>query len=254
MRGVFRRQPDDITESYTVSHQGRGVDYVEGFEVPPLRALMWRLEQSVLAELLPGTGAQSVLDFACGTGRISGVLSRELPGADIVGIDVAESMLAVARERVPGVIFVGSDGRALGSVVPDGTMDLVTAFRFFPNADPELRLSVTEAIAAVVRPGGYVLFNNHRNFWSSSYLVRRLRRTSPAPGARNSELVGPFLERGFTVAARRSLGVLPQSDEQLYLLPDRWAPRVEAFNRRQLSRLHTGGTNTIWLLRKDGTG
>ena len=130
-------------------------------------------------------------------------------------------MLAVARERVPGVIFVGSDGRELGSVVPDASMDLVTAFRFFPNADPALRRSVTEAIAAVVRPGGHVLFNNHRNFWSSSYLARRLRRASPAPGARNADLVGPFLEQGFTVVARHSLGVLPQSDEQPVPAPGR---------------------------------
>lgn len=251
MRGVFRREPDDITENYTASHQGRGVDYIEGFEVPPLRALMWQLEQSLLAELLPGTGAQTVLDFACGTGRISGVLSRELPRADIVGLDVAESMLEVARESVPGVSFVGTDGRALRTVVPDATMDLVTAFRFFPNADAELRASVTDAIARVVRPGGYVLFNNHRNFWSPSYLARRLRQASPAPGARNSDLVGPFLERGFSVVARHSLGVLPQSDERLYVLPDRWAPRLERFNGQRLSRWHALGTNTIWLLRKD---
>ena len=32
-------------------------------------------------------------------------------------------------------------------------------------------------------------------------------------------MVGPFLERGFTVVARRSLGVLPQTDERMYVGP-----------------------------------
>ena len=253
MKSAFRRRPDALPGNYTESHQGRGVDYDESFEELPLRSLMWRLEQTVLAELLAGLGAHSVLDFACGTGRITDLLASELPSARVVGVDVAESMLAVARERVPGATFVRSDGRDLRGVAGDGTIDLVTAFRFFPNADPGLRVSAADAIAAAVRPGGHVLINNHRNFWSPSYLARRLRSSSPAEGARNAEMVDPFLARGFTVVGRRSLGVLPQSDERLYLLPDGLAPAVEGFNQRRLSHRHTLGTNTIWLMRKDGS-
>jgi hypothetical protein len=159
-------------------------------------------------------------------------------------------MLEVARGRVPGAAFVELDGRALTSVVPAGSVDLATAFRFFPNADPELRRTTVDALAAVLRPGGHLLLNNHRNFWSSSYVVRRARSGRDAPGATNRSIVGPFLDRGFTVVARRSLGVLPQSDERSYVAPVATAVRVERANARHLSARHTAGTNTIWLLRK----
>ncbi len=250
MRTLLRLTPDPRAP-YTDSHQGRGADYAHEYETPPMRALMWQLERSVLAELLARTRARSVVDFACGTGRVTGLLAERLPDADVTGVDVAESMLEIAREEVPGVRFVHVDGRDLARVVPDGTVDLMTAFRFFANADAELRDGAAEAIAAAVRPGGYVLLNNHRNFWSPSYLARRVRPSAPAEGARNNDVLAPFLDRGFRVVARHSLGVLPQSDEQVYLLPDRVAPRFEWANLRRLSHRHTAGTNTVWLLQKD---
>lgn len=250
MSSLFRRVPDP-TENYTASHQGRGVDYDEGFETLPLRTLMWRLEQQVLREFIGKLDLRTVLDFACGTGRITEFLASELSDADVRGIDVAESMLGVARERVPTATFAHSDGRDLASTYPPCSFDLVTAFRFFPNADPVLRADSVAAIAAVLAPGGHLIFNNHRNFWSPSYLARRLRRSAPAEGARNSDLLQPWLDLGFSVVARRSMGVLPQSDEHLYLLSDRVADRVETAIARRTGRRHSAGTNTIWLLRKD---
>lgn len=248
-RPALARRVPDQTQNYTESHVGRGADYDDGFASLPVRSLMWEMEQEVLHDLVARTGARSVLDFACGTGRITEVLARELPDADVVGVDVAASMLAVAQTRVPTARFLNADGTDLGALVPDGTVDLVSAFRFFPNADPPLRAAATAAITTAVRPGGFVVLNNHRNFWSSSYVARRLRPGADAPGALNSQVVDPFLERGFTVVERRSLGVLPQSDERMYVGPQRLALRLERRLRR-LARSHTAGTNTIWLLRK----
>jgi SAM-dependent methyltransferase len=249
MHSLLRRRPEPTTD-YTASHVGRGGDYDEGFATAPLRALMWEMEQVVLHDLLTSVEAASVLDLACGTGRITDRLVHELPDAWVTGVDVAASMLEVARRRVPGATFVELDGRELTSVVPAGSVDLATAFRFFPNADPALRRSSVEALDAVLRPGGHLLLNNHRNFWSSSYVVRRARSGRDAPGATNRSIVGPFLDRGFSVVGRRSLGVLPQSDERSYVCPLPTAVRLERANQRTLAARHTAGTNTVWLLRK----
>jgi predicted TPR repeat methyltransferase len=249
---IFRRTPDMETRNYTASHEGRGVDYDERFQQLPMRATMWDMEQSILSHLAVGIGAATVLDLACGTGRISRVLRDTLPAADIIGVDVAESMLSVARERVPDASFIRTDIRTLGKVVPDASVDLVAAFRFFPNADPDLRAVAVRAIASVVRPGGHLIFNNHRNFWSPSYLARRLPRAASAPGASNGSLVAPLVEHGFKVVKHRSLGLLPHSDAAPYIVPERWAIRLERLNADHLSAMHTAGSNTVWLMQKCG--
>lgn len=250
MPSILRRTPD-ATEAYTESHLGRGADYDESFEDYQVRATLWDHEQEVLRDLLSRTGATSVLDVACGTGRITEVLARDLPGATVLGIDVAESMLARARERVPTARFECLDLRQLLETVPAGSVDLATAFRFFPNADPALRAAGVEAMSAVVRPGGFVLLNNHRNFWSPSYVARRVRGGSEAPGALNRDLLDPFRVRGFSVVARRSLAVLPHSETRTIGVPEAWAQRFERFNLRRLSARHSAGTDTIWLLQKE---
>ena len=246
---IWRRRPD-VTQDYSSSHVGRGTDYDESFAEMPLRSLMSTMEESAIGELARLTEAESVLDFACGTGRIAEIVVRARPGARLVGVDIAESMLAVAKGRVPSGEWLQADVSDLHTVVADGSFDLVTAFRFFPNADPALRAAAVAAVAAAARPGGFVLLNNHRNFWSTSYVTRRLTPGSDAPGARNADIVGPLLDRGFTVVARRSLGVTPHSDERAYGLPLSWTTRLERFNARFLSSRHSAGTNTIWLLQK----
>lgn len=254
MLGILRREPDQVTADYTSSHAGRGADYDDNFRQLPFRRLLWDLERIALSDLLGSTGARQVVDLACGTGRITEVISNQLPGADVIGVDVAETMLSRARERVPAARFECADVRRLAELVPDGTADLVTAFRFFANADQPLRAAATEAVAAAVRPGGYVLLNNHRNFWSPSYLVRRMRSRA-APGARNDQLLAPFREQGFEVVERRSLGVVLHTDRRAYLLPLKVAGWLERVNLRLFSRLHAGGTDTLWLLkRRDGIG
>ena len=107
----------------------------------------------------------------------------------------------------PAARFACVDLRQLLETVPAGSVDLATAFRFFPNADPALRAAGVEAMSAVVRPGGFVLLNNHRNFWSPSYLVRRVpprlggaRRPEPGPAR---AVPGPRVHRRGPAVARR---------------------------------------------------
>ena len=253
MTSFFRLRPDATTYNYTDSHVGRGVDYDDNFAKLPMRALMWDLEQRALREWTLSVRGRSVLDLACGTGRITQVLARTLPDAKVVGVDVAESMLRVARHRVPDAEFVQGDVRGLHGLFPNSPFDLVTAFRFFPNAEAELCQRAASAIDTVLRPGGHVILNNHRNFWSPSYLARRARPGSAAPGALNSEVLETFTgARGYRVVARRSFGITLHDERRAYGLSNRRAERIEAFNERTLSTHHSLGTNTLWVLEKPG--
>jgi SAM-dependent methyltransferase len=54
-----------------------------------------------------------------------------------------------------------------------GQFDLVTAFRFFGNAQDDLREAALQAIHRSLRPGGYLILDNHRN----PYTLNRIGRS-----------------------------------------------------------------------------
>jgi ubiquinone/menaquinone biosynthesis C-methylase UbiE len=53
----------------------------------------------------------SVLDAGCGTGRVAIELARR--GVDVVGVDIDESMLNIARQRAPDLEWVNAELTAL---------------------------------------------------------------------------------------------------------------------------------------------
>jgi trans-aconitate 2-methyltransferase len=60
---------------------------------------MQALGQAVL-ERLPLEGGETVLDAGCGSGRITQTLIERLPRGRVIGVDMSESMVAAARERL----------------------------------------------------------------------------------------------------------------------------------------------------------
>jgi len=78
---------------YVERHKARGHDYDESFspEVNPYRAMVWRLEQRALDQILQvhlGGAEIDLLDFACGTGRILRHLMGRVKSA--TGVDVPQ--------------------------------------------------------------------------------------------------------------------------------------------------------------------
>jgi SAM-dependent methyltransferase len=94
-----------------------------------------------------------LLDVGTGPGHVAERAAAR--GARTVGIDLAEAMLAVARERLPGVEFVRGDAEELP--FPDGSFDAVVG-GFVLNHLPDPERAVAEA-ARVLVPGGTVAFS-----------------------------------------------------------------------------------------------
>jgi SAM-dependent methyltransferase len=98
----------------------------------------------------------SVLDLACGEGFYTRRIQRA-GAARVVGVDLAESMIATARAqegREPlGISYVVADAGQL----PDslGTFDIVSAAFLLCNAPDRATLgTIAAAIARALRPGG----------------------------------------------------------------------------------------------------
>jgi SAM-dependent methyltransferase len=224
---------------YTESHKSKGRDYHDTFtpEVNPHRAMLWRLEQGVLDGIVSHhLQAEKVahLDFACGTGRVLGHFRDRFASA--TGVDVAPSMMAVAREVAPGAELVEAD-LTQRDVLGQRRFDLITAFRFFPNAEPELRRAVIGVLARHLAPRGVLVFNNHKNRNSiRSRVARLLGRASSEPTMTDAEVRALVTQAGLRVVESIPLASLPFSDNHL-ILP---IPLLEMLERGA-SRLPVAG-------------
>jgi ubiquinone/menaquinone biosynthesis C-methylase UbiE len=108
------------------------------------------LEQALAA--LPDPPAR-VLDLGTGTGLAAFVVARRFPEADVVGADVAEQMIDVARGNTPPelagrVRFEQADAAALP--YESGSFELVSLANMIPFFDE---------LARVTAPGGSVVFS-----------------------------------------------------------------------------------------------
>ena len=98
--------------------------------------------------------APRVLDAGCGTGEIASRLARRWPRGEVLGVDILEGSLRLARERhaglAPRLRFEPRSVYALG--LPDGHFDL-TVCRHVIQSIPHPEQVLAELVR-VTRPGG----------------------------------------------------------------------------------------------------
>jgi SAM-dependent methyltransferase len=101
-----------------------------------------------------GSGTR-LLDIACGSGYAASVAAGR--GADVVGLDASEALIAIARARTPAGDFRVGDMFALPFA--DDTFDVATSFNGIWKGCEDALLEARR----VVRPGGLIGFS----FWGS---------------------------------------------------------------------------------------
>ena len=210
-----------MTTEYSYSHmgEGKGHAYDAEFDGSAFLGYLWARERALLTRLIQQEGARlgkglDYLDFACGTGRIISALEDSVSRA--VGLDISPTMMEQARDRVTSAELI------LGNVFEDpelltDTFDVVTSFRFFPNADPALRVRAAEFLRERVRPGGLFIMNNHQN--ARSVLCTAARAAGkkwPWTEADNREVVRLISDSGFRLEGKYGLGMLPGTARRAY--------------------------------------
>ncbi len=169
--------------SYTESHkyQGKGTEYEQYYQTQAWQRFLWSREQQIILGILDKYFAGQdvhLLDFACGTGRIVSLLESRVKTS--TGVDVSGSMLAVAREKLKRTQIIEAD-ITVENILKPRKFNLITAFRFFLNAEPELRRAAMRALADLLDGAGCLVFNNHQNLGSpwTKLLYRRHQRKNP---------------------------------------------------------------------------
>jgi SAM-dependent methyltransferase len=102
------------------------------------------------------SGELRILDVGCGTGEITRRLARLYPQAHVIGNDILESNLALARrdsQELAGRVEY-QHGDAFAMAFPDNTFDLLVC-RHMSQAVPDFPLVLAE-FTRVLKPGGWL--------------------------------------------------------------------------------------------------
>jgi SAM-dependent methyltransferase len=228
---------------YSATHLGRQKAHsydADLWTTSSAKGLTWMVEQLLLDRIfasLPAPPA-TALDFACGTGRVLKYLLDR--GIDATGVDISPDMLELASDRCSRATLVQGDVIAQPELVP-GPFDVATAFRFFLNAEPELRVDVARWLRGVVRPGGHLVANFHLNPVSARglYTRARMRGDAAMPMMTIAQATDLVRAGGFEPISVHGYDVLPfRRDGNPLALPRlrSWAER-HLFDRRGIERV-----------------
>ena len=156
-----------------------------------------------------GITPRRILDFGCGTGGSTPFL-LELEGVqEIVGVDVSDSSLAIARSRFtdPRVRF------ALTDAIPEsGDFDLAFCNGVFHHIDPTLRAGCVHAVRRAVGHGGlFALWEN--NPWNpgTRYVMSKVSFDKDAITLSPPETRRMLRVNGFNIVASDFLFYFPRS-------------------------------------------
>jgi SAM-dependent methyltransferase len=202
----------DARDDYRSSHATTGAvtDYIRTYEVGYYAALWEKIEKPLVQATLRELGGpqKKCLDFACGTGRITTVAADHF--AEVVGVDVSALMLASAHHaNNVRLQQIDITQQSLGD-----TFDVVTAFRFFLNAEQRLRREALEAIRKHLKRDGRLVCNIQMNATSPMGVASRVANHIPYSRMRNTMSSGEFSallkSAGFTVERVTPYGYLPR--------------------------------------------
>jgi predicted TPR repeat methyltransferase len=198
-------------KSYTDSHtmEWKGAQYKEHYDTDRWYRSLWLREQKALKDIVETyfKGRQiHLLDFACGTGRICGFLEPWV--ADAVGVDVSQSMLDIAGQNLKRTKLIRAD-ITNQPVLAGRKFNLITAFRFFLNAEPALRKAALRAIVPLLATDGLLVFNNHRNRTSPLVRLKYGRRHKTRNFMSMREMREMVNEFGLNIVRIYPVGFLP---------------------------------------------
>lgn len=101
----------------------------------------------------------SLLDVACGTGRLLRDLRRVYPAMKLTGLDLSGSYLSEARRHMgrlrPAQLLAAN---AESIPLADASQDIVTCVFLFHELPPDVRRTVSGEMARVLKPGGLLVF------------------------------------------------------------------------------------------------
>jgi SAM-dependent methyltransferase len=127
------------------------------------------IESKMLQDVVRSRPPGRSLDFACGTGRMTGVLGAV--STEVLGVDISEAMLEIARNTHPSIEFHCLDVSSAAQPKM-GVFDTIAMFRLLLNNELDVSIQCLRWAREHLSPGGRVIVNNHGNLLSHKLLSR----------------------------------------------------------------------------------
>ena len=233
---------------YSNSHlKKEGKEYHKKFYCFEGRSILWELEKKILLDFIEYKKDNSHLDFAAGSGRIA-ILLREFFKVQYL-LDISSSMLDGKEEKLKNSKIIIEDFRKTNSL-SEKKFDLITAFRFFPNAEPVLRQKAMKFISDHIKDKGYIIFNNHKNFWSIPFLMSRLLFLSDGFGMTHKEIINLLKKNNLKLIEYYSTGLFT-SKERSKIIPWKIIRILENLFFKIFKGKHKFGYNVIYIIGKN---
>jgi ubiquinone/menaquinone biosynthesis C-methylase UbiE len=146
---------DHVATARTV-YDLAALTYVQfvGTEISP--ATEGPIDRAVLVafvELIKGRTVGRVADVGCGPGRVAAFMAEH--GLDVVGVDVSQEMLAVARTAHPHIKFV--EGQVDALPIETGALAGAVCWYSVIYTPPDRLAEAFGELTRVLIPGGYLL-------------------------------------------------------------------------------------------------
>ena len=235
--------------SYRNSHMGvgKGSSYQKSFSRIKQRALMWKFEKKcinkIISDFFPA-GVTTHLDFACGTGRILHIVERRSQVSH--GLDISDEMLSEAAKLCKSQLYRGD--LTTENILNQENYDLITAFRFFPNAEEDLRRDVFRKLTDKMHRDTIFIFNNHRNTDSIISRFYGFIFGKNYKGWRHRDVENICQVNGLQIVSCSTYGLLPDSYESK-LFPTPLMQLLE-YTLGSVLKIELYGFNVIYACRK----
>ena len=230
--GKKREQVEAMFDN--IAHEYDRFNYLASFNIDRI----WR--KRAISSLKP-FAPRNVLDIATGTGDLALLIEKTLKPESIIGCDISEGMMQVAREKcrrrgITNIRFEKEDCTALS--YPDNSFDALTS-SFGVRNFQELEKALGE-MHRVLRPGGHLVILE-----LSSPTRFPMKQLFPV----YAKYVMPTLGRLFSKDEKayrylpESIAAFPQGEVMLGILEKVGFSKVEF-------RRYTGGICTFYLATK----
>jgi len=233
---------------YSDSHLYKsGEEYQKKFTSFQGRSIIWSLEQKILNNFIKEKNFNSHLDFAAGSGRVAIIFNKFVKYQYL--IDISSSMLESSKEQLKNSKIINEDFRKNISL-KDKKFNLITAFRFFSNAEPNLRQKGIKYLYEHLNDDGYIILNNHKNFWSIPFLISRFLFLSDGFGMTHKELNILLKKNNFKIIEYFSVGILTSLEKSKFI-PWKLIELIENLFFKIFKGKHRLGYNVIYIIKKN---
>jgi ubiquinone/menaquinone biosynthesis C-methylase UbiE len=244
--------------TYRLSHakKDHGINYDIRYSGDNYNTRVWELEKEKLSKIInkyfDGKMVENYLDFACGTGRVCSFLEDKVNNS--FGIDVADEMLRVAKEKCVKTKLIITDITKEKLDIDNNEFDLITAFRFFLNAENDLRKAALKNLRPFLKKEGVFIFNIHGNKKSLRHFATIWEKLLKKPPYRSelsyNEVEELLRKNGYKIKEVYGINFMLQSFSSL--LPRMiWMKIEKAFQK--IKFLNKFAINLIYVVGNDKT-